>query len=219
MKNFSLDSITIKPEENEAIKKAIVLLHGYGGDGSDISMLSHNWKRHLKNTIIICPNGHERCKINPSGFQWFDLSIDDEDYILNQSLNAEIKINNFLSEIKNEYKLKNSDICLSGFSQGCMMAINVALTAQIPFNCLVGFSGKIINKKNLSERISSKPKILLIHGNLDSVVTPDNLLDAKDFFIRNKIHCDTKMIDNCDHNIPLEASSMAINFIKENLNN
>ena len=84
MKNFSLDSITIKPKENEAIKKAIVLLHGYGGDGSDISMLSHNWKRHLKNTIIICPNGHERCKINPSGFQWFDLSIDDEDYILNQ---------------------------------------------------------------------------------------------------------------------------------------
>ena len=48
---------------------------------------------------------------------------------------------------------------------------------------------------------------------------PDNLLDAKDFLIRNKIHCDTKMIDNCDHNIPLEASSMAINFIKENLNN
>ena len=92
MKNFSLDSITIKPKENEAIKKAIILFHGYGGDGSDISMLSHNWKRHLKNTIIICPNGHERCKINPSGFQWFDLSIDDEDYILNQSLNAEIKI-------------------------------------------------------------------------------------------------------------------------------
>ena len=95
MKNFSLDSIIIKPKENEAIKKAIVLLHGYGGDGSDISMLSHNWKRHLKNTIIICPNAHERCKINPSGFQWFDLSIDDEDYILNQSLNAEIKINKF----------------------------------------------------------------------------------------------------------------------------
>ena len=87
MKNFSLDSITIKPKENEAIKKAIVLLHGYGGDGSDISMLSHNWKRHLKNTVIICPNGHERCKINPSGFQWFDLSIDDEDYILNQKHN------------------------------------------------------------------------------------------------------------------------------------
>ena len=60
---------------------------------------------------------------------------------------------------------------------------------------------------------------MLIHGNLDSVVTPDNLLDAKDFLIRNKIYCDTKMIDNCDHNIPLEASSMAINFIKENLNN
>ncbi len=29
------------------IKNAIILLHGYGGDGKDISMLSLNWKRHM----------------------------------------------------------------------------------------------------------------------------------------------------------------------------
>ena len=218
MKNFSLDSIIIKPKENEAIKKAIVLLHGYGGDGSDISMLSHNWKRHLKNTIIICPNGHERCKINPSGFQWFDLSIDDEDYILNQSLNAEIKINNFLSEIKNEYKLKNSDICLSGFSQGCMMAINVALTTQIPFNCLVGFSGKIINQSDLKSRKKVSTNTILIHGDSDQVVSPNFLLEAKDFLIRNDVSIETHLIKNCDHFIPTEASSIALNYILKKLN-
>ena len=41
-----------------------------------------NWKRHLPNTIFICPNGHEKCSINPSGYQWFDLSKDDPRYIL-----------------------------------------------------------------------------------------------------------------------------------------
>ncbi|RPG99983.1 MAG: serine esterase [Candidatus Pelagibacter sp. TMED118] len=219
MKNFCLDGVIVNPPEDGVVRKAILLLHGYGGDGKDISMLSINWKRHLKNTIIICPNGHERCKINPSGYQWFDLSNDDENYILEQSLNAEIKINEFLSEIKNEYNLLNSDICISGFSQGCMMAINIGLTSKIPFNCIVGFSGKIINKKNLSERIRSKSKTLLIHGSLDNVVSPNHLLDAKDFFIREKIDIDTKIIDNCDHSIPLEASTSALNFIKQNLNN
>ena len=49
---FCLDSIIIKPEEDKEIKNAIILLHGYGGDGKDISILSLNWKRHLSNTIF-----------------------------------------------------------------------------------------------------------------------------------------------------------------------
>ena len=89
---FCLDSIIIKPEEGIEIKHAIILLHGYGGDGKDISMLTLNWKRHLPNTVFICPNGHEACTINPSGFQWFDLTKDDTDYILDQSIKAEEKI-------------------------------------------------------------------------------------------------------------------------------
>ena len=89
---FCLDSIIIKPEEGKEIKNAIILLHGYGGDGKDISMLTMNWKRFLPNTIFLCPNGHEKCPINPSGFQWFDLTKDDPNYILEQSLKSRKKI-------------------------------------------------------------------------------------------------------------------------------
>ena len=38
------------------------------------------------------------------------------------------KLQQFISEVKNKYKFKNSQICLSGFSQGCMMSINLGLT-------------------------------------------------------------------------------------------
>ena len=217
MTSYSLDTIIIEPENNELVKKAIILLHGYGGDGKDISMLSYNWKRYLKNTIIFCPNGHEKCSINPIGYQWFDLSTNDEKFILDQSLKAEKKIKIFINEIKKNYKLKNKDICLSGFSQGCMMSINIGLTAEDEFNCVVGFSGKIINKENLNKRITSKSKFLLIHGELDTVVPPQNLLEAKDFLIRNKIAVDTKIIKDCEHSIPIEASSTALNFITKNL--
>ena len=93
---FCLNSIIIKPEDGIEIKNAVILLHGYGGDGKDISMLSFNWKRHMPNTVFICPNGHEVCAINPSGFQWFDLTKDDPDYILEQSIKAENKIQKFI---------------------------------------------------------------------------------------------------------------------------
>jgi phospholipase/carboxylesterase len=213
---FCLDSIILKPENNQKIKNAIILLHGYGGDGKDISMLSYNWKRYLPNTIFICPNGHEICQINPSGFQWFDLTKDDPKYTLEQSYKAEKKLNKFIYEIKEEYNLESKEICLSGFSQGCMMSINLGLTSEEEFSCIVGFSGKIINQEDLSLRKKVSTKTLLIHGDIDQVVQPNFMLEAKDFFIRNNIEIETHLIKNCDHNIPIEASSLALDYIKKN---
>jgi phospholipase/carboxylesterase len=210
---FCLDSTIIKPEKGKDIKNIIVLLHGYGGDGKDISMLTLNWKRHLPNTVFICPNGHEKCDLNPSGYQWFDLTKDDPNYILNESLKAEKKINNFLAEIREEYKLDNKQICLAGFSQGCMMSINIGLATEKPFSCVVGFSGKIIDKENLKTRRKSQANIFLIHGDLDDVVSPTYLLEAKDFLLREKINVETHLIKNCGHNIPIQASSLALNYI------
>ena len=213
---FSFNTLIIKPEKNISITSAIILLHGYGGTGKDISMLTLNWKRFLPNTIFLCPDGHEICSINPSGYQWFDLSNDDPNYILEESKKSEKKINEFIKEVKKNYNLKNSQICLSGFSQGCMMSINLGLTTNENYNCVVGFSGKIIDKKDLLKRKTSSTKMLLIHGDVDAVVPSNNLLEAKDFMIRNNIQVETKLIKNCEHHIPVEASSLALNYIKNN---
>ena len=214
---FCLDTIVIPPENDEIVKNAVVLLHGYGGDGKDISMLTLNWKRFLKNTVFLCPNGHEKCEINPTGFQWFDLSKENEDYILEKTLEAENIIKSFIEEVKNKYKITNNKIVLCGFSQGCMMSINTGVTTDDEFNCIVGFSGKIINIENLQKRIKNKSKIMLIHGDQDEIVSSSFLLEAKDFFERNKFDIQINLIRNCSHHIPIEASSLALNFIKKNL--
>ena len=213
---FCLTTTIVKPEKNIPIKCAVILLHGYGGDGKDISMLTLNWKRFLPNTIFLCPNVFEKCAINPTGYQWFDLTQDDPEYILEESKKAEIKVKQFIEEVKNEYNLKNSQICLSGFSQGCMMSINLGLTSSENYNCIVGFSGKVINSEDLTKRKTSSTKMLLIHGDKDAVVSPTFLLEAKDFLIRSDVVVETKMIKNCEHHIPIEASSEALNYIKNN---
>ena len=210
---FCLDTTIIKPKNNVEIKNAIILLHGYGGDGKDISLVSLNWRRHLPNTVFICPNGHESCHINPSGYQWFDLSNEDPKYILAQSKRAEKKLKQFIDEVKKEYNIDNDKICLSGFSQGCMMSINLGLIAEKEFNCVVGFSGKIIDLEDLKLRKKVATRTLLIHGDADQIVMPNFLLEAKDFFIRNDIEIETHIIKNCDHHIPIEASSIALNYI------
>jgi len=214
---FSLNTTVIKPENDEEIKNAVILLHGYGGDGKDISMLTLNWRRFLKNTVFLCPDAQEKCSINPIGYQWFDLNTEDSKYILQESKKAENILKNYIFEVSDYFKLNYSQICLSGFSQGCMMSLNVGLTSEKAFSCIVGFSGKIINMQDLSSRIKNKTNILMIHGENDPIVPPNNLLESEDFFIRNKIKIETLMIKNCDHHIPIQASSAALNFIKKRL--
>ena len=214
---LSLDTIIINPISGKKPKNAIILLHGYGGDGKSISLLTLNWARFLPDTIFLCPNGLEKCSINNLGYQWFDLSNENKKIIFEKSLIAEFKVTQYIDEIKNNYELENSKICLSGFSQGCMISINTGLTLKEELNCIVGFSGKIINKENLLNRINTKPKIFLLHGDMDPVVLPTYLLESKEFFFKIDYKIKTKLLKNCEHDIPIEASSLALEFIKKNL--
>ena len=215
---FCLDTKFIKPDSDKEIKNIVVLLHGYGGDGNDIAQVTLNWKRFLPNTLFVCPNAPEICSVNPYGYQWFDLSQDNEEYIINKSKKNEIILKKFLNEIKEKFSLPNSKICLSGFSQGCMMSINVGLSSDEKFSGILGFSGKIISKKELSKRITHKPEILLIHGENDDIVSCVKSLEAKDFLERNKVSVKLEIIKNCGHHIPIEASSIGLKFIKKIFN-
>ena len=212
---FILNSRIIESEKKDKIKNVIILLHGYGGDGADISSIAYTWRRFIDNTVFLCPDGPQICKLNPNGFQWFDLSIDDQNYIIEEAKKAEKILLNYIEQIKERYALKNSQIILAGFSQGCMMSINLGLISSQSFKCVIGFSGKIIDRNDLQKRIVSKTDILLFHGDADEVVSPSNLLEAKDFLERNKIKVEINIIKDCAHHIPVEALSLALKYIKK----
>ena len=98
------------------------------------------------------------------------------------------------------------------------MSINLGLTSDESYSCVVGFSGKIIDRENLKIRKKNNSDILLIHGDQDDIVSSTHLLEAKDFFIRNNVNIETHLIKNCGHHIPIEASSLALNYILKKFN-
>tara|TARA_B100000029_G_scaffold384593_1_gene380139 strand:- start:8325 stop:8981 length:657 start_codon:yes stop_codon:yes gene_type:complete len=217
MTNYILESVSIPPISESKPKQAVILCHGYGGDGKDISALAINWQRFLPDAIFLCPNAPETCVINPQGFQWFDLTSEDEKIILEKTLIAEEKLNTFLDQVLNNLQLNLSNLALVGFSQGAMISIQVALKKKEKINCLIGYSGKIINQKHLLGNIISKPNIFLMHGENDTIVPPIHLLEAKEYLKKNGINIKTKMFKNCEHKIPVEGSSLGLAFLKKNL--
>ena len=217
MTSYILNVTTVYPLTENKPRQAIILCHGYGGDGKDISTLAINWQRFLPDAIFLCPDAPEVCAVNPQGYQWFDLTIEKEEVILEKSLVAEEKLNIFLDQVFDNLQLEPINLALVGFSQGCMMSIQVGLKRKKQINCLIGYSGKIINQKHLANNINSKPKIFLMHGENDTIVPPTYLLEAKEYLKNCGINVKIKMFKNCEHRISVEGSSLGLAFLKKNL--
>ena len=212
---FSLNTIILQPLSKEKPKNAVILCHGYGGDGKDISILASYWRAHLTETIFICPDAPEKCEASPSGYQWFDLMDQSSEQILSKSLVAENKLNKLIDEVKLKYELKGHQIIIGGFSQGCMITLQTGIKRKDKINSIIGYSGRIISTEHLSKNIISRPNVILMHGDLDQVVTIDSLLEAKEFFGKHNYEIETKMFKHCEHRIPTEGSSLGLQFIKK----
>jgi len=214
---FSLSAIVLEPLSKIKPKNAVILCHGYGGDGKDISILAGYWRTYLPDTIFICPDAPEKCEASPSGFQWFDLIDQDPEQILSKSLVAENKLNKLIDEVKKGYNLLANQIIIGGFSQGSMISLQTGIKRKDKINSILGYSGKIIDLEHLSKNIVSRPNIFLMHGDIDQVVPVDGLLEAKNFFNKNNYEIETKIFKDCEHRIPMEGSSLGLQFIKKHL--
>ena len=217
MTKYIFDATSFSSFSKNEPKQIIILCHGYGGDGQDISALALNWRRFLPDAVFLCPNAPEVCTVNPLGYQWFDMAVENDETILEKSLVAEKKLNTFLDQVLDNFKLDITNLALVGFSQGSMMIIQTALKKKEQINCLVAYSGKIINKQHLSDNIVSRPKIFLMHGDKDTIVPPVHFLESKEFLTQQGLKIRTKLFKNCEHKISVEASSLGLEFLRKNL--
>ena len=217
MTKYIFDVVSLSPFSKKEPKQVIILCHGYGGDGKDISVLANNWRRFLPEATFLCPNAPEVCTVNPLGYQWFDMTLENDEMILEKSLIAEKKLNTFLDQVLDNFQLDIKNLALVGFSQGSMMIIQTALKKKEQINCLVCYSGKIINKQHLSDNIVSRPRIFLMHGDRDTIVSPSHLLESKEFLVQRNLKIRTKLFKNCEHKISVEGSSLGLKFLRRNL--
>ena len=127
MTRYIFDVTSFSPLSKNDPKQIVILCHGYGGDGKDISVLANNWRRFLPDAALLCPNAPEICTVNPLGYQWFDMTVENNEKILEQSLIAEKKLNTFLNQVLDNFQLDIKNLALVGFSQGCMMSIQTAI--------------------------------------------------------------------------------------------
>tara|TARA_B110000238_G_C16049076_1_gene405273 strand:+ start:279 stop:932 length:654 start_codon:yes stop_codon:yes gene_type:complete len=215
--SYSLNTTILDPLSGGKPKNAVILCHGYGGDGKDISLLASYWRTYLPETLFVCPDAPEKCVVSPNGFQWFDLMDQTKEQILIKSLVAEIELNKLIDEVIKKNDLKGEQIAIGGFSQGCMISLQTGIKRKEKINSIVGYSGKIIDITHLKNNIISRPDIVLMHGDKDEIVPVSYFLEAKEFFKKNNYEIESKILKNCEHRIPTEGTSLGLEFLKKKL--
>lgn len=157
----------------------VIFCHGYGSNGEDLIGLSSQWAKRLPGTLFVAPNAPETMPMAPGGYQWFPLSTLSREERLTGTLLAAPVLNNFIDEMLAETGLDESRLVLAGFSQGTMMSLHVGPRREKQLAGILGYSGALTAPELLVAEVKTKPPVLLIHGDRDTVVHFPMMFEAK----------------------------------------
>ncbi|HEX2559350.1 alpha/beta hydrolase [Phenylobacterium sp.] len=174
----SLSALFAPPASGAAPKSLVVLLHGYGSNAEDLMGLVPYWRDGLPDTGFLAPNAPEPCPGVPGGRQWWGFADRSPEARGRGIRQAATVLNGFLDGVLAQEGLGDERLALVGFSQGTMMALHVGTRRPRTLAGIVGFSGALVDPDSLAAEARSKPPVLLIHGDADTMVPPTALPEA-----------------------------------------
>lgn len=159
----SLDSWFV-PAKKEDNQRLMLVLHGLGDSYEGYRFLPKLLEIPEMNYLMVnAPDTYF------TGYSWFDL-FGNRDAGIGRSRNLLFEC---LEEIQSQ-GWKSKDIALFGFSQGCLMVMELACLSPEPFGCVVGISGFIHGVERFPEQLSGSARsqqILLTHGTEDALLS------------------------------------------------
>ena len=199
---------------------AVVFLHGYGADGADLLGLADPLAPHLPDTLFLAPDAPEPCAGNPFGRQWFPIPwLDGSSQAAAAAglARAAADLNAFLDDLLEAEGLTPAQLALVGFSQGTMMALEVAPRRAAPLAGVVGFSGRLLRPEALAAETLARPPVLLAHGNMDPVVPFADMGLAGDALVAAGFDTFTHVMPQTGHGISPDGLGAALGFLKKHL--
>ena len=201
-------------------KGVVVFLHGYGADGADLLGLADPLAPHLTDVAFYAPDAPERCVDSPFGRQWFPIPWIDGSSEEEQAagvLAASRDLNAFLDKVIADEGVTDSALALVGFSQGAMMAMQVAPRRPVPVAGVVAISGRLLAPEMLEAEALVRPPVLLIHGDQDPVVPFDDMAKAGNALVAAGFQTYGHVMEGTGHGIAPDGLGVALQFLKEHL--
>lgn len=201
-------------------RSMVVFLHGYGADGADLLGLADVLGPHLPDTVFYAPDAPEPCAGNPFGRQWFSIprfdGSSEVDAAVAMNL-AAADLNAFIDISLQAEGLAPEALVLVGFSQGAMMALQIAPRRDVAVAGVVAISGKLMRPGTLAMELKVKPEVLLMHGDRDDVVPFAEMQAAGNALVQTGFQVYGHVMQGSGHGIAQDGLQVALSFIAERL--
>lgn len=202
--------------------RALIIIHGYGGDGKKMTWMTETLKNRLPNMAFYYPTAPDRALVG--GYQWFKIPITGEqikektlyDKMVADALRNVEVLHNLVDEIHDTLHLSYQNIYVAGFSQGGLMALLTTLTNPHQLPVAVSFSGVplLLTPDFTLNSVKGKPDILIMQGTNDSIVPADSLKMTTETLLQMQIEPMVRIIKGMTHSINKEALDYAIEFME-----
>ena len=186
--------------------KAVIAIHGWTGDVTSMDPVTKSLK--LPDTLWIIPQAP--FKSEKKGFTWFQGN----DKIAWEVEKSLVLIQSIIQDLTHQ-GFKLNEIFLLGFSQGACLSMEFMIRQDYSLGGIIPIAGFIKNKNNFVQDAtnnSKKTKILLIHGNKDEIILPDESQKSFKIFQNLGYKVNLKIL-SARHKVPLKARDLIHNFI------
>lgn len=207
----------VPPKRGGAPRQLVILLHGVGADGNDLIQLAPWLQDSLPDAAFFSPHAPYPFDMAPMGRQWFSFRDDSYEGISRAVAQTYATVDRALDAEIQALGLTAQDIALVGFSQGGMMALQTGLRRREPLACVIGLSTILPNAETLAQEITSRPPVLLLHGDQDPVLPVRYLSLSEQALQASAVPVTARVLAGRGHEIDREGLDLVRNFLVRHL--
>lgn len=201
----------VNPSKAKNNPPVLILLHGYGSSEGDLIEVAKTLDERFLTFSLRAP-----FKGSEVGYSWYELTRTRTNELTSnytELKESKAKILSFISNACKAYKADSTKVYLMGFSQGAIMAYDMALTNPKKIAGILALSGKMLedSKTAIAETTSvAKLKFFVAHGNSDNMIPIAEAEKATEFLKTKNI----KELTYKKYEMPHSISGAELNDIK-----
>ena len=225
------DCVVVKDSECQQPNAVVILCHGFGAPSTDLVSISNELlgrENSNQKVVYVFPAGPIEMDPLFDARAWWMIDVEHIQQLMMKGETRELKTHSpdvlperrksmcgLIDHCRVDFNVQPNQILIGGFSQGSMLATDVAFSYPELLGGLIIWSGSLINESEWIEKSKAREflKIVQSHGRQDPVLPFDGAVDLRDM-LRSHGHSVEFHEFGGQHAIPLEAIELAIQLIE-----
>jgi phospholipase/carboxylesterase len=190
----------------------LILLHGYGSYEADLFDFGARLDSRFITFSLRAPQ-----PVREGGYCWFPIRFSQGapfKYSYDEAIVSRKMILKFIKDACSYYKADSSQVYILGFSQGAIMALDIAISSPVKIKGIAALSGRLLpetTKYVADSSLLKKVKFFIAHGRSDNVIAAIESENARKFLLNNNVNSITYKIYDMPHTI----SNLELNDIRQ----